>query len=93
MKLITNDNWKITRFKTANKICFISLGAELDSSSNLKYLYSVITSDLDYIEISEQVFDSIDQALNHINENYSHWELFSLKTPEKEDGCSSCVAH
>jgi hypothetical protein len=93
MKQITKENWKINRFKTANKICFISLGADLDSSNDLKYLYSVITSDLEYVEISEQVFDSIDQALHYINENYSHWELFSLSTPVSEDGCSSCVAH
>ena len=90
---INENNWRTGRLTEGELQAFISFGAEpLNDDSGIKEVYSVIVSNKDYQEISEQIFFNLNDAINSINERFIHWELSDLSA-KKEGGCGDCAAH
>lgn len=91
---ISINNWRTSRFQKNDKLAFISFGAAPHKESNApQEIYSLIISDLDYIEESEQCFLHLDEAIKAINDRFFDWELVDLKTKKAEGGCGDCAAH
>ena len=89
---INAENWKLARFSEGETLAFISLGAAPASNGEIEYIYSLIVSNNDYQELSEQCFDTLDHALDAINNRFSHWKLTFLGE-KAEGGCGDCAAH
>lgn len=90
---INENNWRTGRLTEGELQAFISFGAEpLATNEEIQEVYSVIVSNKDYQEISEQIFFDLNDALISINERFAHWELNDLKV-KKEGSCGDCAAH
>lgn len=89
---ITTENWNTARLIEGNLMAFISLGAQPTTNDQTEIIYSVIVANKDYEEISEEVFTSLDKALNTLNSRFSHWSLSGIDS-KNEGGCGSCAAH
>jgi hypothetical protein len=89
---INQENWTTSRFNEGELLAFISFGAKLNENLLVEDVYSVIVSNMDYQELSEQCFQSLNEAVESINNRFSHWKLTSL-VKKDEGGCSTCAAH
>ena len=93
---ITEENWTTTRYAEGDLFAFVAMGAKPsetnDKSDNCDLIYSVIVTNKDYEEISDQMFDSLPEALISINNRFGHWSFTSLAS-KNEGGCSTCAAH
>jgi hypothetical protein len=89
---ITNQNWTTARFKQGEMLAFISSGGDLSSTGNVVDVFYLVVSNLDYQEVSEQSFSTLNEALDAINNKFFHWELISL-AQNTGSGCDSCAAH
>ena len=89
---ITPSNWNLARFSESDTLAFISLGAKPGKSDQIDYVYSLIVANSDYQEMSEQCFDSLEEAIKAINTRFSHWKLTILGEKAK-GGCGDCAAH
>ena len=88
---INERNWRTTRFSQNDLLAFIALGA-VPAENETKIVYTVNVTNSDYEEISEQIFENLDQAIESINQRFAQWELNSL-AQKSEGGCDSCAAH
>jgi hypothetical protein len=89
---ITQENWNRTRYKSSNLLALISFGAEPLQNGEIQDLYSVLVTNEDYEEVSEQVFKSLEEAISSINLRFASWELVDL-AQKSDSGCDSCAAH
>jgi hypothetical protein len=89
---INTENWTLARLKQGELLAFVSSGGELSSDDKVVDVFYVVVSNLEYQEISEHSFPTLDLALQELNKKFSHWELTSLKQ-NTGSGCDSCAAH
>lgn len=91
---IHQDNWTTARFQGPETLAFIALGAKPSKSGEAELVWSLTVTDLEYQEIFQQSYSSLELALEQINKKYSHWTLTDAGLKIRDgDGCSSCHAH
>lgn len=90
--VVTLENWTTSRFKQGEMLSFISSGGDLDSEGNVREVFYLVISNLDYQEISEQSFNTLSEAIEAINSKFFHWEFTSL-AQKSGSGCDTCAAH
>jgi len=92
---ITAQNWTYTGFESSELLAFIHLGAAPAASdtqeAKLLYLVTVLKSLEE--EVFQLEFDSLDLAIDAINQRYSHWEFKDRGERSDGGGCGSCAAH
>ena len=90
MKLMTLENWTHGQYVKEEIRAIVSCGAS--ASTELEYYLTVL--DENDAEIFQQGFKQLEKAIEVINMRYADiWDLVDTNEPEKEGGCSSCVAH
>jgi hypothetical protein len=90
---ISSSNWNLSKYKQDNLMAFITFGAKpLETEMGSEFIYSVIVTDEDYVELSEECFCDLEKALESINFRFSHWQFEELGK-KVGSGCDSCAAH
>lgn len=90
---ITTDNWTSSHFFSEPLRAFISLGAAPTSNEGVEFQYLVTLTDKDYQELFQSIHQSLEEALQVLNEKYGEWELRDAGQKSGGDGCDSCAAH
>jgi hypothetical protein len=106
MLKINDLNWTFCQFKQDDCTAVIHQGGENTPDGEYVDLFYVnvlkqltqegeLESSL-YKEIHQEVFPTLDDAINYINSKFSHWNFIN-QLSELQDkssgGCGSCVAH
>ncbi|EQC52599.1 hypothetical protein [Bacteriovorax sp. DB6_IX] len=82
-------NWNYSYYNSEFFKALISIvGTEKDGEFVQLYCPTVI-DDQD-TEVFQKDFEDLQEAIDFINKNYSHWSFID---PARKDGCSSCSAH
>jgi hypothetical protein len=90
---ISKINWSTSHYFASPLRAFISLGAAPGENNQTIVEYNVTVTDSDFVEQSQETFQSLEEALTKINEKYSHWKMIDANEKTTGDGCSSCAAH
>ena len=90
---ISKINWSTSHYFASPLRAFISLGAAPGENNETIIEYNVTVTDSDFIEQSQETYQSLEEALKKINEKYGHWKMIDANEKTAGDGCSSCAAH
>ena len=90
---ITKMNWSTSHYFASPLRAFISLGAAPDKDNQTQIEYNVTVTDTDFIEQHQDIFQTLEEAITKINENFGHWKMIDANEKTSGDGCSSCAAH
>jgi hypothetical protein len=93
--LVTAQNWTFTGFESSELLAFIHLGAmpEQEKGQEAKLLYLVTVLKSLEEEVFQLEFESLEEAINSINQRYSHWEFKDRGERSDGGGCGTCAAH
>jgi len=84
------NNWNYSYFKNGNLRIQIYMGADLENDE----LYFVTSTDLEAKhEFFQQEFQILSDAIQYINERYSHFDFIPGNPIKDGSGCDSCSAH
>jgi hypothetical protein len=89
-KEINYENWTFVHYTTNDMKSFISIGAAPNSS---EIQYFVTVTDKENQEIFQSSHNELSDAIDAINKNYGHWDIFDAENPPQADGCTDCSAH
>ena len=90
--VVTPNNWTACRYESGVYRAFVSFGADPETLALGRYLYFVTVTEGEDKEVFQELFNSLGQACEHLNQKYSGNWTFIDQTASK-DGCDSCVAH
>lgn len=92
LKHINSKNWNYTGYTNGDFKAIIGMFAIPDAPDTAGYTVTVLENELK--EISNQDFESLNAATQHINQKFSHWDFLDLKEKQSGgSGCDSCTAH
>lgn len=84
------SNWNYSYFNSEFFKAMISFVAE-ENDQEIRYIYSPTVLDKNEVEIFQTDFNSLDKAIEFMNDRYGHWSF--IDPLAKTDGCSTCQAH
>ncbi|MDH5582052.1 MAG: hypothetical protein OEY33_09105 [Bdellovibrionales bacterium] len=83
-------NWNYSYYKNGNLRVQIYMGADLENDE----LYFVTSTDLEAKhEFYQQEFQVLSDAIQYINERFSHFDFIAGKEVKDDGGCGTCTAH
>jgi hypothetical protein len=92
MTLMNLENWNFTRFKNGEFLTQVSIGGKLapQNPEEVIEIYYVTTSTLEGNETFQEEFETLNDALRFINENFSSQEFENMMISADEGGCGNC---
>lgn len=87
------DNWNFSSYNSNNLKVFIALSAQ-PSESGDELFYSVTSMESDEVEVFQQDFLKLEDAIAFANKRYGHWDFSDpVEGTSSGEGCGSCAAH
>ncbi|MGB0452231.1 MAG: hypothetical protein ACPGJV_00845 [Bacteriovoracaceae bacterium] len=91
--MINEANWNTCYYKNNELKAFLSLVAEPDALDEVSIGYAITLTDQDDIELFQENYNILENAVQSINQRYSDWEFVSMVKNNGGGGCASCAAH
>ncbi|MCP4914961.1 MAG: hypothetical protein GY909_17715 [Oligoflexia bacterium] len=93
--MLNESNWNYCSYISNDLKVFIALAAQPDTSGDQELLYSVTSITKEDVEVFQQDFKLLDEAISFANRRYGHWDFIDPLTGNtgSGSGCGSCEAH
>lgn len=89
MDAIGRENWSYCWYVLGSNCVFISYGGEVSKSGDVVEVYYVSSCEIEGLRTKfQKSFLELDQAIEYINNQYSHFTFQDRR--ELESGCASC---
>lgn len=91
--MMNQDNWNYSSYISNDLKVFIALSAQPSNNSE-ELFYSVTSLQSDEVEVFQQDFNQLEDAIAFANKRYGHWDFVDpLEGKSSGEGCGSCAAH
>jgi len=91
---INTENWSYSHYYSEPLRAFVSLGASpVEGTEKVQIQYLVTLTDKDYQELFQSTHDSLEAAIEVLNDKYSNWQFLDGLNKTEGDGCTTCAAH
>ncbi len=84
------SNWNYAYYATEKQKALISLVGNNSKTGDVEFMYCPTVLDEENHELFQAEFLSLSEAINFMNERYSHWNFMEKAS---SSGCGSCEAH
>lgn len=91
-KQVNLDNWTYTHYSLADMKAKICLGGDI-VQGEYQELYYVSVLDAENQEVSQNVYEDLEKALEKLNHGHQGWDFIDETLKPSGSGCSTCVAH